>query len=881
MIKRIFFAIAFLTFGVLAGYSQEFEQAVTLSLSDFTLDCADEPVFVTVEFPAVEPKLGFGAVLKFNARIVTPTHGGWNPYMTFRLNGQPLDRRTKTGSARLLRRGSTMETSGHHGHQSWWRTSSDGVALMTFFAPKGTEELDGRVKNSREEGFNYWLDVSDQVHYKQMGADGRTESDTPNRLEIGLILTRKISKGKTLSLDVAGLELLYLPKDKIAALAGSKRKTLQPNEPVARIDADGFSLHVEKTGGMEVQVAETVFFFESLYSRPAEGAMKFNRLGVGSLEGWTPTIQQPDNSTILLSAEGENLRLERTFKLAQNRIDVTDSLSTLSDTDDATRWFVEMSLNGETSDRRLAGQKNADDAGMHAAANPTAFLADKNAAVGLVGEDTVTRSLLALEAFDSGARFGSRALGLVAGKTVTLHWSIYPQISGDYYDFINRLRSDWGVNRTIPGPMIFRIDPNLARFGCRAKIACVPPWHRYADGAQLSDEEFAERVRKKIDEARRLFPGIQLLGMIETNLVPFDASDPVWADHLPLSFGDRSSPKSRYGIFISDEATKMLDDALEVRGIHLSDSLMRNEQGRAMVDSYYIYGKIPAVNLMVQPEIGNHRFETFFEQIDFLLDTCGFDGIYIDQFQPSVRDGFRDDRWDGYTVELAPDGRIARKRYSYLITGATAREAILRHITDRGAPVLTNGQPTSREERDTGVLAFQEMENDPIDPLRYLDGKPPEFAWEVRSHLGCPIALGLRPVRFQSASDSPTLWPEIIVKGMITALRNGVLYYYYGTDMVPKGQEPPDDCYEIANLMFPFTPRELHEGWLYGQERLITAVSGSYTVHGDQPPDVYRFNRRGVPVTENLPTVSGEPGRWTVEVALDDWNEIAIAVVKP
>ena len=878
--KQLLFAFAFLALGIQPAFSQEFERAAEISPSEFTLENADVPVSATLDFPAVEPKPRYGVVLKFNARIVAPTQSGWNPYMTFRLNGETLDRRTDAGSARLLRRGLTMETTGSAGNLPWWRTTSDGTALMTFFAPRGTEELDTRVKNSRSEGFNYWLDLSDRVQYKLLGADGRTESDAPNRLEIGFLLTRKMVEGKTLALDVAQIELLYLPNEQIAAMAGTKRKTLQASAPAARIDTDDFSLTVESTGGMEVRIGDSLFFFESLYSRPAQSAMKFNRLGAGSLEGWTPTIEQADDSTIRLQAEGENLRLERTLQLVENRIDVTDSLTTLSAADDATRWYVEMSLNEEALNRRLAGQKGADDAGTHAAANPTVFLADKSAAVGMVGEDTVTRSLLSLEAFDGGARFGSRALGLAAGKTVTLHWSIYPQKSCDYYDFINRVRRDWGVNRTIRGPMIFRVDPDLARFGCRAKIACVPPWHRYANGTQLSDEAFAEEVRKKIDDARRLFPGIQLLGMIETNLVPFDASDPVWAEYLPLTFGDRSHPKSRYGIFISDEATKMLDEALVKRGINLSDSILRNERGQAMVDSYYIYGKIPAVNLMVQPEMGNHRFETFLEQIDFLLDTCGFDGIYIDQFQPSVRDGFRDDRWDGYTVELAQDGTIARKRYSYLITGATAREAILRHITDRGKPVLTNGQPTSQEERDTGVLAFQEMENDPIDPLRFLDGKPPEFAWEVRSHLGCPIALGLRPVRFQPASEEPTLWPEIIVKGMITALRNGVLYYYYGTDMVPSGQEPAAGCYEIANLMFPFTPRELHEGWLYGEERLIAAVSGTYTVHGSGRPDVFRFDKRGVPVTENLPTVTGEPGKWQVEVALDDWNEIAIVVVK-
>jgi hypothetical protein len=36
-------------------------------------------------------------------------------------------------------------------------------------------------------------------------------------------------------------------------------------------------------------------------------------------------------------------------------------------------------------------------------------------------------------------------------------------------------------------------------------------------------------------------------------------------------------------------------------------------------------------------------------------------------------------------------------------------------------------------------------------------------------------------------------------------------------------------------LLFPFTPVELHRGWLLGKERIITAVPGTFTL-GDASP---------------------------------------------
>ena len=291
-----------------------------------------------------------------------------------------------------------------------------------------------------------------------------------------------------------------------------------------------------------------------------------------------------------------------------------------------------------------------------------------------------------------------------------------------------------------------------------------------------------------------------------------------------------------------------------------------------------MYPNAPVINLMVQPELGNSRYKQMIEQIDFLMDKAGVDSIYIDQFQPYTKGGFSENRWDGRTVELAPDGSIKRYRYSYALTGATARAAIIKHITDKGGLVLTNGQSMSREEQGLFRLAFQEMENDSVNPLLFMDECPPEFRWQSISHLGCPVALGIRPRKYLNVKKRPNRAAEVLTKGVITALRNGLLYYVYIYDINTDGKSD-SGSFDMIERMYPFTPVELNAGYLIGKERIITAVSRSFTVAGKQKPRCTHYNKRGIPAAADF-VISGKPGAWQVEVKLRDWNEIAIIEIQ-
>ena len=202
------------------------------------------------------------------------------------------------------------------------------------------------------------------------------------------------------------------------------------------------------------------------------------------------------------------------------------------------------------------------------------------------------------------------------------------------------------------------------------------------------------------------------------------------------------------------------------------------------------------------------------------------------------------------------------------------RAEIIKYVVKKGGIVLTNGQPMCKEEMIPGRFSFQEMENDEVDPLPFINSKPPEFRRPAISHLGVPIALGLRPSKYDNYSKRPNLCAQILTKGVITALRNGLVTYPYSFDIRTDGKED-SGSYEMFNKMLPLTPVELNEGFIVGKERTVTALSGNYKSIGKNQPAVFYFNNRGVP-RAGKSTVTGKSGEWNVKIELSDWNEVAV-----
>ena len=75
--------------------------------------------------------------------------------------------------------------------------------------------------------------------------------------------------------------------------------------------------------------------------------------------------------------------------------------------------------------------------------------------------------------------------------------------------------------------------------------------------------------------------------------------------------------------------------------------------------------------------------------------------------------------------------------------------------------------------------------------------------------------------------------------------------------------------------MFPFTPVELHAGWVIGKERTITAKSGTYFWNHKEKPVVLLFDLKGKAKNPDAQITPKGKG-WQVKVNMVDWQETAV-----
>ena len=156
-----------------------------------------------------------------------------------------------------------------------------------------------------------------------------------------------------------------------------------------------------------------------------------------------------------------------------------------------------------------------------------------------------------------------------------------------------------------------------------------------------------------------------------------------------------------------------------------------------------------------------------------------------------------------------------------------------------------------------------------FDPMATPTGeKPGGLTGLYRSNFGSPIGLGIlgHPEKHDTA--------QRLMKALVTYLRHGMVYYHYYLEEIPLEGEGSGE-YGPVNHMMPITPVELGEGFIIGEERTVTCVSGTYAWNRTKAPTVLVFDMNGRQV-EFKPTVAKTAKGWNVDLTLHDWAQIAV-----
>ena len=172
--------------------------AENVKIPELAVDVGNQPTKGSVSFPLLKKEPGKIPVLKARIFYALPSGRGWNNAMMLFLNNRKLTGKTLSGKNRLFRR-EALKSKVEKEPRKWYGNPGWLVMFGT-----GSDEIDPRIENNREEGFWYYFDISDTVNYT--GSQKAKE----NQLLVGCLMKLKSVKNINTPLTLKDIEIVYL-----------------------------------------------------------------------------------------------------------------------------------------------------------------------------------------------------------------------------------------------------------------------------------------------------------------------------------------------------------------------------------------------------------------------------------------------------------------------------------------------------------------------------------------------------------------------------------------------------------------------------------------------------------------------------------------------
>jgi hypothetical protein len=731
------------------------------------------------KFPAVSERDG-RITLEFYHRIDYPRASGFCRALQVEVNGEPVIAAGTRKQTRMLNK----PYSTRHKHHGTYVADNGSDKWYSMYLPD-FHTADNFLSPATKEASRLVLDITD-----------KTRTDGENVIAIRCFVPATLyvgdkAKGHKRAMVIG--EFAVRSEEGAAHLPRMKTSTARP--ALKKVNIPDLS-HEDRDGKLIVKVsgAETEIF--SRFSLPGGGT---DEMGAGGALD-TPTYS-----------------VRRRMELKQGRIDVYDTFASKVDRLIGVKVRHEMAM-GDFEPVYVAGDASPAAAEFAGGRNPSVYAADvkRDFGIALIAQDDVFRVQSKQYCKDGFIGIRSDELALNPGEKRTLEWSIYATDEADYYEFVNAVRRDWGVNFKIEGGFTF----GFAAYGsCSAESA-----QRRKRNEGLVMQSLPAHVWRHVDtkpEYKDYVGNIWGMGRNSAKVRVKNGKDEiVLADPKDMDIFEKKcirrcrqiNPDLKPFFYIHNQISVGYDDDKYL------DSVVCNAEGKRM---YYGGNRCKGLNNLFIPTLENRFGRDFLKLVDWVCDEFDIDGIYQDEVNHcNTRIYGGTNMWDGVTVELDDKNEVKRKiSYVPLLKLPLTLKTFDKILNEKKKLMVGNFSPETRSERKYHFPRFEET---------FLS------RWIALAHLYTPIQLGDMLTYCNTAKD--------MAADQRVALKRGALYYHYAGNT---------GCPSLTSKMYPFTPIELHSGWLVGKERILTCLSGEFGWRGERPDvDVFVFDDLGREVPE-------------------------------
>jgi hypothetical protein len=427
--------------------------------------------------------------------------------------------------------------------------------------------------------------------------------------------------------------------------------------------------------------------------------------------------------------------------------------------------------------------------------NPTSYATTAECGVGLIAIDDVSQVHVTNFSGEDFLGLADNEFVLKPGAKHTVEWAILPTARPDYWAMVNTVRRLRDVNFKLDGSFAFlRADPRQV----------IAHWNdrQFADFIRFKDARFINDTYEWPSYKGRWPHG-----------TAFQTLD--WSYLRAQMARLRTLAPTTTHLLYFHCFMDVLDEAPEgyANARLLSTSGMQADYGE-----FY--------NRIFVPTTSNRFGRDIAKNVDLILGPLpqgfGCDGVYWDEF-PYCRYRYHYDDftrptglpWDGVSADIDPRSmKISRLKSSVTLISQPFRLALARRIM-RDHILIGNGQPYTKTMTKLHFPRFVETGS---------------ISHCALAGLYSPIALG----------DHLTERSEVdAYHVMLRALDYGCVYYWYN-DLLVIPTHP-----QLTHYMFPITPVELHEGYIIGQERIVTNRSGLFGWGDSSRHEVHVFDDQG------------------------------------
>ena len=500
---------------------------------------------------------------------------------------------------------------------------------------------------------------------------------------------------------------------------------------------------------------------------------------------------------------------------------VEDSFKNLGDQPLAIMQRHEITAPDAPKDFYLNGLKRpAQLPGYHQSNNPTSFMGSASGGIGLWPLDDVFQ-LHGENYIDGKSTIGlcDRALVLGPKASHVVRWAMAGAADGDYWNFVNSVRRYLRVNFTLQGA------------GAFARM--FPPFSDWP--VEKTREHFANRSAYyginapsfRLTYKGKTLPYLNNHGQAVVNVDEEIAGTKKWKRALP-------------GLKVIQYFACYLDSSDDADTRFAADAVL-DATGKPVDYGRYYY---PLFIPTLENDFG--RAEEVY--LDMLLNKIDLDGIFWDEIAYSMVPYHYGKPWDGVSGDIDMktfEVKQLKSSVSLISKGWRLKQA--KKILSGGRTLIANGPVDCQEIRDMHIPAFTETG---------------QGSFCARTHLYSPIALG----------DHLSEVTEVdAYRGMLNALNYGCVYYWYSEEVTTTHKT-------LTEHMYPITPVRLGAGFLFGEERILTRVSGFFGWDDLSDFDVYVYDENGVLKTDVKTERVVVNGKSFAKISL--WPDWSAAIVR-